>query len=225
MLRYTNAADRVWHEAPLTQAELSRETGVLSLTLETPVTLLVDSKTERVELGVGRKGAGMWAAHDEVCWHDCVPDDALDEGYSIICTSVTGNTWLGSRTGDRAGTVAYHLQGVQLLLLRNRLGSGEAQAPSDLLYKSWSKYGDISTIWVQTWVMTLPHTAATPLRLARSPSAQRTRSGGGREGGGSDELSEQQEEEEDTEGGGILGSDIKALRFCASCLARLVTPR
>ena len=214
MLRNIDAAESGWHEAPLTHVELSRETGVLSLTLETPVSL-VDSKTGSFELRVGRKGAGMWAVHDEVCWHDCVPDDALHDRYSIICTSVAGNTWLGWVDGDGR----YLIKGVQLLLLRSRLGSGEGREPSELLYKAWSKYGDISATWVQTWIMTLPHTAATPLRLARSGGGGREGGGGG---GGSDFFECEQDEEEDTSDGGTLGSDIKALRFYASCLTRLV---
>ena len=38
----------------------------------------------------------MWAAHDELTWHDCQPDDALPAPHTAICTSANGNTWLGT---------------------------------------------------------------------------------------------------------------------------------
>ena len=82
-----------WEEEELKSAELCPHTGILSLSFVRPITLTSQKssssttttssffsssatsaaamRASRVELGLGRKGAGMWSAHDEIAWADC----------------------------------------------------------------------------------------------------------------------------------------------------------
>ena len=172
---------------------------------------------EGAEIGLGRKGVGMWAVHDYVTWGDCVFDDALLEPYTCICSSASGNTWLGSvvsvtRQGEEEQ--AFVLEVVEIPLLKERLGSGAPRAPSSSLFHTWqASQGQISTAWLQTWVVSVPHLALVPVRLAGKHAGAhiRTRARGAGSGAG-----------EDAGAGARLGGDIEALRFYAASLSRIV---
>lgn len=176
-----------------------------------------------MELGIGRTGVGMWAMHDEIAWADCQPDDALVPPHNVLCLSATGNTWFGTRgpsdppglparqlSAPDDGDAAYILDAVEMALLRERLGSGAARAPSPFLYQTWQAHGQLSATWLQTWIATLPHTAKVPWRLAdaaarRQHAARAMGDNGGPETGSTP-----------------LGKDVEAARFYAGSLQRIV---
>jgi hypothetical protein len=234
-----SAAGGEWQQVDLLNVVMSSDTGILSLTLADPVRLISGRPTtrdtdrtgsgvqnlqrfdqlhpegvERVELGLGRKGSGMWSMHDEVTWADCQPDDALIPPFDALCSTATGSTWLGTRvdggTGANDDRAAYILEAVEMALLRTRLGAGEARAPSPFLYQTWQVHGTISATWLQTWIATLPQTAKVPWRLASAASGPQATLGGARQAGGSEMP------------GSALGRDIQALRFYAGSLQRIV---
>jgi hypothetical protein len=236
-VRSTREADSdTWHQVDLQKADMSTDSGVLSLTLARPVKLVRQLRTnasdhtaagglemfgdgvERVELGIGRKGVAMWAMHDEIAWADCQPDDALVPPFDVLCLSATGNTWFGTREEAPAsgqephgGDVAYILAAVEMALLRSRLGTGEARAPSPFLYRTWQAHGELSATWLQTWIATLPHTAKVPWRLAGGAARRQPAAGARRVDEGSAEAR-----------GKSMGRDVEAARFYAGSLQRIV---